>query len=119
MLGLIVSVVYRSQESIVILSFPVLLFFFMGRQEMYFSRFLLPAIPPLLLWSAKALDDFFDKWILIRKQYYVFPILLMLFTLQPLLNSIRLDALLGKADTRTLAKIWIEKQFTRWFKNWF
>lgn len=108
-IGIVLSVFNRSKTAVVILSLPVLLYIYMGRQEMYFSRFIIPIIPPFLLWSAKVFDDVVVKWaVLNRRLFCVVPALVLLITVQPFLNSIRLDILLAQTDTRTLAKEWIE-----------
>lgn len=108
LIGLIVAIVWRSKRAFIILSLPILLYIMMGRQQMYFARFMMPAIPPLLLWSANVLDEAVGKWASTSKRTISLALIALAVTIQPLVNSIRLDAILEKEDTRTLAKTWIE-----------
>ena len=108
LLGLVVGILQRSRRALIILSLPVLLYILMGRQQMYFARFMMPAIPPMLLWSANMLDEAVKYWIVVNKRNVSLAFVTLVVTLQPLVSSIRLDALLEKEDTRTLAKTWIE-----------
>ena len=117
MLGLIgmvlrlVAVIRKSDlNSVLLLSFPLLYFILMGSTPHYFSRYMLPVIPFLALFSAEAilfLAGFFGRankyW-----QYGIITLLGIIVVVEPFANSIRLDMLLLRPDTRTLAKDWIE-----------
>lgn len=110
LMGVALTLIKRAPINLILLTFPVLLYLFMGRQEMYFARFILPAIPPLLVIAAGFTEELTKNLISYLRvpQRPLLFLLVMLITMQPLIASIYHDYLLTQTDTRTLAKEWIE-----------
>ena len=114
-LGLASAFLRKPRIATVLASYPVLLYLFMGEQQMYFARFILPAIPPLLVLCAHAVDTIVEKMTL--RYFRLNPAFLwfflfgcaMLVSFQPSIDSLRYDFLLSQSDTRTIAKEWIEQ----------
>jgi 4-amino-4-deoxy-L-arabinose transferase-like glycosyltransferase len=115
-LGIALALARRRKEDILLLSFPLLLYLFMGWQQMYFARFILPAIPPLLVLAASAAENLasytVDKlslpWTIAPARSVAMLLITVVVTVQPAIASIRHNYLLTQKDTRTLAKEWIE-----------
>jgi 4-amino-4-deoxy-L-arabinose transferase-like glycosyltransferase len=111
-LGVGYAVVRHRPLDLLLVSFPVLLYIFMGRQEMYFARFILPVIPVLLTFAALVVVDGVNK--LLQKSgrsnmgEWVIAVVALLAILQPAVYSMRHNHLLTLEDTRTLSKQWIE-----------
>lgn len=107
--GLAVALLRRRREDVVLVSLPLTMYALMGRQRIYFTRFILPMVPALLvlgasLWETAASNLFQSR------QYAIvgFVVGALLLTGQPLVCSVRHNTLLTRTDTRTLAKQWIE-----------
>ncbi|MFN8496862.1 MAG: glycosyltransferase family 39 protein [Anaerolineae bacterium] len=99
----------HSPGDVVLLSLPVTFYLLLGRQQMYFARFILPCVPIILVLAARSLDVVCARVLPERRtQAAVVAGIAMLVTSQPLANSIRFDYLMTQTDTRTLAKQWIE-----------
>ena len=101
---------HHSATDIILVSLPLILYIFLGSQSMYFGRFFLPAISSLILLSTNMIVQFsksFFKNPLLQSLFLIS--LVVIFSLQPLLASIRFGELLNQEDTRTMAKKWIEK----------
>jgi hypothetical protein len=100
----------RNPVDLVLLCLPWVMFLYLGSQEMYFGRFMLPLIAPLILVSISLLFEIVSK--IVHKNSWQSATLLMLgiiLAVQPLVASTRFDSLLTQTDTRTLAKAWIEQ----------
>src|SRR5690606_592201 len=54
--GLVLALWRREPAMVVLGSFVIFTYLFFGRQEMYFARFILPIVPPLLLLAAVIVD---------------------------------------------------------------
>lgn len=112
--GCVAALVRRRAVDFVMISLPLVLFFYLGRQSMYFGRFMLPAVPPLLIAGAALLDAATGRWFPRRwlpgpkAQQVALAGLTLLAALPPLISAVRFDHLLTLTDTRTLAKRWIE-----------
>jgi hypothetical protein len=100
----------RNPAALITAILPLSLFLFMGRQQMYFARFLLPAIPPLLILAAAMMVSMIRNHVGRYESISIWIILTLavIITIQPLVNSLRSNNLLHQEDTRTLAKKWIE-----------
>lgn len=111
--GMLFALLRHEPVDLVFLSIPILMFIFLGRQQMYFGRFMLPLIPPMLILAASFLDKFVVS-ILTKtsSQQLGFVLLVILLIAQPLSNAIRFDLLISRVDTRTLAKRWVEKNIS-------
>ena len=115
-LGLGLALIRHSKEDILLVSYPLLLYLFMGRQQMYFARFIIPAIPPVLVLAASVAESF-ASYIAAKinlpitinlKRSVVMGLIFFIAAAQPAFASIRHNYLLTYKDTRTLAKEWIE-----------
>jgi hypothetical protein len=107
-IAIVVAVFQKSKVAAIILAYPILLYIMMGRQQMYFARFMIPAIPSLILWTAVVLDDIVSKWFSDRRKVYILFLIVLVLTIQPLIDSFRLGFLLQKEDTRSEARTWVE-----------
>jgi hypothetical protein len=109
LMGLLVAIVRHFPKDVIIFSLPIAIFLVAGQQRMFFARFILPAVPALIILGAALLEKVVAS---VTLKSRVARLILAVFTLviitQPLLSSIRLDYLLNQTDTRTLAKNWIE-----------
>jgi hypothetical protein len=107
LLGLVLVVWQRSTSGLLVAIVPVATYVFLGNQEMYFARFMLPAYPGLIVLGAGA-----TIWVLdskkIQARYPWSLILIALTTLPSTRSVLRHNHLLAREDTRTEAKQWIE-----------
>jgi hypothetical protein len=109
-MGAVLAVRRRDVGLALVASLPVAFAIVMGRQELFFARFLLPALPCLILLAAAAVDALL-AWLSRRGAPAWVGVLTVLgVTAQPLAASIRYDWLLLRDDTRTLAKRWFERE---------
>lgn len=108
--GVVLILIQKPRQGIILSTFCLVYFIFMGSQQMYFARFILPIIPCLMVFSAYGLMKLTDRLKdFLHLPDYVLIGLAILVAVQPLLNSLRFDWLLTQQDTRTLAKAWIEE----------
>lgn len=109
LLGIAAGFWRRRSVDIILLSLPVFLFLFLGRQKMFFGRFMLPLIPSLLLVASGWIEETAARYQASKTlPRAALVIIALALTLQPLINSIQFNVLLSRADTRTIAKSWIE-----------
>ena len=112
---------------LLMLSFPLFGFFYMQRQEMYFMRWLMPFIPPLMVVTAEAITQEnirLNKWLGKQldqhlrgkkhtsqetdKNYSLMILLSYLLLVLPSLNTtLQADYIFSQLDTRTEALHWI------------
>jgi len=112
--GLAVAILRRLPQDLVLLSLPVTMYALMGRQQMYFARFVLPMVPALLVLGASLLEKIPTSLANSRRSAIAGLIVgALAFTAQPLTSSLRSDYLVTQTDTRTLAKRWIETHFSK------
>jgi hypothetical protein len=108
LLGLAYALYRHRREDLVLAAFPVVLYLFIGRQLMFFGRFILPAVPVLLLLAARLLVEATDRVPWPDRQRRLLLVTLTAIVLaQPAFSSLRFDVLLTRTDTRTLARDWI------------
>ncbi len=100
--GVVLSIRRHDRSSMVVVSFPAVLLAVLGAQQLYFARFLLPALPALVVESALALDT------LVGLRTAAGLVAALLVGAPSLVDTLRFDALLSREDTRTLARSWIE-----------
>ncbi len=101
----------RSAADWILFIYIGVMYALMGRQQMYFSRFVLPIIPALLILAASLTDSIITKTIHSRskKASAALTVLILgLITIQPITSIIRHNYLLTMPDTRSIAKQWIE-----------
>ena len=108
--SLCVAVLRRLPQDIVLASFVLVGYIFWGRQEMYFARFIIPLIPPLLVLAALLVEKFANSFVPAPgKTGLITGGIALLLMLHPLVSSVRLGYLWTQTDTRTLAREWIEQ----------
>jgi len=107
--GLMAAAVRHNRQDVVLLSLPVLLYLVAGRQELYFARFILPIVPPLLVLAAYFVDILVSGFFGDSGRWFPAAALatVLIITAPSLVDSLRLDYLLSQTDTRTLASRWI------------
>ncbi len=100
--GVLLSGVRRHWSSLVVAALPLAMLLVLGSQKLYFARFALPALPALVVEASVALDALL-AW------RAALGVLAALFVAAPtLVDSVRFDAIMTRADTRTLAREWID-----------
>ena len=107
--GLVIAVVRHCRQDVVFMSLPVVMYLVLGRQQMFFARFILPAVPALVVLGSCLLEKIVSS--LVRSRSIMMAtasIAAVLVGGQPLAAVLRHDALLTSTDTRTQAKTWIE-----------
>jgi hypothetical protein len=98
------------RTAVFLIPWPVAFVVFMGLQDRYFGRWVMPAVPAVALLAAYAAVRISDlRWI--RRTPRAGPLLLGGFTAlllaQGLVYSLHLDRVLARADTRNLAREWM------------
>ena len=91
----------RRRPALVVAALPLVFLGVLGSQRLYFARFALPAVPVLIVIASLALDR------LMSVQRLVGGLAALLVALPTGVDSVRFDAILNQADTRTLASTWI------------
>ncbi|MBX5469240.1 MAG: glycosyltransferase family 39 protein [Thermoleophilaceae bacterium] len=99
------------RRALLLVSFPAVLFVYMGAQARFFARWLLPAYPALAILAAYGMVRLVDSAPLRRRAR---PALLLAaaavaLVAQGLVSSVRVDSVLARADTRTLAREWMRR----------
>lgn len=88
--------------------FPLLLFLFLGGQARYFGRWLMPAYPALTILAGYAAVRLADALPLrpIWRNLAVAALAAVLLA-QGLVSSVHVSSILGREDTRTMARAWL------------
>ena len=116
-LGLLAAIVRRQSEGLILGAFPVLYFITLSLSQGHFGRYLLPLLPFTVVLLADAGWNVLPALIrrtsqnpprLIRLAQPIGMAVILAVLIPNLLNSVRFDWILTQADTRTLAKQWIE-----------
>lgn len=110
LVGVLASAIRHSKFDVILLTVPAIFYVVLGhQQQMYFVRYFLPAVPPLLILAAVLLDRAAGRLPLSSRHLgLALTVATLAVTVQPLLASTRSDWLLSQTDTRTQAKVWIE-----------
>src|SRR5206468_1189065 len=84
------------------------MFLFLGVQARHFGRWYMPAYPALVLLSAYGAIRF-AEWVGRGRRYAVWALagVAVLMLAQGVAATVRVDSLLGRNDTRLLARDWI------------
>jgi hypothetical protein len=115
--GIVVQLRRDAVRGLILIAFPLALFAYLCLQARYFGRWLLPAYPVLALVAGAALAD---AAVVIaarrpRLPYLAAPailaVLLAVTVAQPLAADVRSAAVLGRADTRGIARQWLIDRF--------
>jgi hypothetical protein len=111
--GAVIEIRRDRRRGILLALFPVVLFLYMGTQTRYFGRWLLPMYPVLALLAAVALVQLAS---LIRSRPVVQGLVLAALAagvmLQSVVADIRTSEVLGKEDTRQIARNWLETNYS-------
>jgi len=107
-LGIIWLLILRRKEDWILLSFPVIMYAFMGQMNIKAIRHLLPIMPFLLLIAAEFVVGIVSKIKEKRWQYFAVALLIGGVILPQGFKSFGYDLALRQTDTRTLMKEWIE-----------
>jgi hypothetical protein len=99
--GAVALIARRRRVALILVPAPLLFVLFMGAQDRFFARWLLPVYPLLALLAAWAV-----VWIAGRRQWAVV-LGAVLLCAQGLVFSIHNDVVLGRDDTRALAREWM------------
>jgi hypothetical protein len=96
------------RRGLVLAVFPVFMFLFLGFQARHFGRWYMPAYPAIVLLAGYGAVRTAD-WISRGRRWaaYVLPIAFVLLIAQGVAATIRVDSVLGRTDTRLLARDWI------------
>jgi hypothetical protein len=99
-------------RGLLLVSFPLALFVYLSLQARFFGRWLLPAYPVLALLAAAALAQGAAALARLRRlpaiaAPIVLAVLVLLAVAQPLAADIRTAAVLGRTDTRQIARDWL------------
>jgi hypothetical protein len=106
--ALVVSLIYRSRTDVYLIISPLLLYLTMGNQKMFFARFMLPALPPLILLVAAWIERLSrSKLVPTKNIEAILFVSAALLAFQPLASSVWLGVLLNRLDTREIATDWI------------
>jgi 4-amino-4-deoxy-L-arabinose transferase-like glycosyltransferase len=115
--GLMAAIVRRQAEGLILGTFPVLYFITLSLSQGHFGRYLLPLLPFTVVLMADAGWNVLPALIrrtsqnsprLMRLAQPIGLVVILAVLIPNLLSSVRLDWILTQADTRTLAKQWIE-----------
>jgi hypothetical protein len=107
-LGAVLALRHHRMKVLFLVPWPVLFIVFMGLQDRYFGRWLLPALPAIALLAAFCVVRVADLVRLsarVRGMLVIFGALLLIG--QGLAYSIHLDRVLSRDDTRNLARAWM------------
>lgn len=113
-LGAVVAARSDRARAALLLTFPVLLYLYLGTQDRFFGRWVLSAYPALTILGGLGVVAA-AGWLRERvgpgavRQRAVLPVLLVVLLGQPLASSVHSDWVLGHTDTRTLAREWIRE----------
>jgi Dolichyl-phosphate-mannose-protein mannosyltransferase len=105
-------------RGLMLVAVPVVLFAYLAVQSRYFGRWLLPAYPALAMLSAVAISQAAD-WVASQRRGGARPALAGLvaaaFTIavlaQPLVADVRTGALLGREDTLSQARAFLDEEY--------
>jgi dolichyl-phosphate-mannose-protein mannosyltransferase len=101
----------RTRATLLVASVPGVLYGVLGAERMYFARLLLPGLPALIVLAAGLLDDLAQRLESRWRQPAAIafaPVLAVAVSLPLALDSLQLDRVLSRPDTRTQAQAWID-----------
>jgi 4-amino-4-deoxy-L-arabinose transferase-like glycosyltransferase len=110
--GAVLALRSSAVRGLMLVTFPILLWLFLGGQARHFGRWYMPAYPALAILAAYAavrvVDALPSVWASRRRTVLVVAAGALL-AMQGLWTSVRVDSVLAHTDTRTLARQWIEQ----------
>ncbi len=93
--------------ALLLVAFPIVLWLYMGNQGRHFGRWLMPIYPALCVLAGIAVVALVDR--LRWRPAPLLAVATLALCVQGLVQSIHIDTVLGKRDTRTLARAWMEE----------
>jgi 4-amino-4-deoxy-L-arabinose transferase-like glycosyltransferase len=108
--GLALALWRRRPADLVLLTFPLFLYTYLGGQLLIFARFIIPAVPTLVVLAAEVVEATAARLLSSSESRRLATVAAgaAVLLVIPTANSLRHDLLLTRDDTRTLAKAWIE-----------
>ncbi len=113
--GLLMSIFRLKRFEMVLLTFPLLYFVFIGMGNFKWERYAIPLLPFAAIYAGKFLVDVANKIsqflsrYLQQKEGLLLIGLSLILIINPIYNILRYDYLLTQADTRTLSEQWAKK----------
>jgi 4-amino-4-deoxy-L-arabinose transferase-like glycosyltransferase len=89
------------RRGLLLVAFPAFLFLFLGHEARFFGRWLLPAYPALCVLAGYAVAQV--------RPVPAFALLVVALCAQGLVSSVHLDRVLGREDTRAIAKRYLDE----------
>jgi len=105
-LGILLALYRHRRRDILLLSFPLFYFLYVGSWTVVYGRFMIPILPMLCLLAANGIAIVANKF---KKSNLIWGALVGLALVQPAWEVIKSDYILTQTDTRTLAKNWIDE----------
>jgi hypothetical protein len=111
LIGTLALLFRRRRNDLLLLSFPLIYYAFMGSFETKFPRYILPLVPCIAIFAASLVDTLTggDAKAGTNRARKALVITLALIAVPSLESSIQWDLKMGRIDTRTIAKEWIER----------
>jgi hypothetical protein len=104
--------IYRHRTSdLLLLSFAVIYYLFIGYFHTKFPRYIIPVLPFLAIFASSLVNAV--SGITGSRMARSALLLLLLFAVPSFVTSLQWDLKMGKVNTRTLAKAWIEENIPR------
>lgn len=113
--GFIISIFRITRKEIVLLTFPLLYFLFIGMGHYKWERYVIPLLPFVAIYAGKFLVEFVSRMSRIlpeayqKKENYLLIGIAIIIIINPVYNIIRYDNLLTQPDTRNISAQWVEK----------
>jgi 4-amino-4-deoxy-L-arabinose transferase-like glycosyltransferase len=107
--GIFWIIVKYNRYGIVIFSFPIIYYFFCSFVSQGHARYVIPLIPFFAISVSFFICKIFQSRSFFKKRHLLLCILTFFVVLPTLLKSFYIDYLFASGDTRTQAKVWIEK----------
>jgi hypothetical protein len=108
-IGIGYALIKHTRADLLLLSFSIPFYLFMGTRLYYTAHYILPLFPLLILFAARFLDgQVGNRKISVINERVLVAMSVILIALPSVLAIVRTNFLFGQTDTRTLAKEWIE-----------
>lgn len=105
-LGILLALFRHKRRDVLLLSFPIFYFLYVGSWQVVYGRYMIPILPMLCILAASAVFALVKKF---KRSNLVLGALVGLVLVQPAWEVVRNDHILTQIDTRTLAKEWIDE----------
>lgn len=111
--GTVMLFVRDWRKSVVLFSFPLLYYLFIGRSTLRAVRFVLPLVPFLCISASYFFDRFAHRLhplVGVFSRRVILTLTLAILAVPSTLSSLRFNRLLSKEDSRLIARSWIQQQ---------